>query len=329
MNAEVMQPPQLSTGRLLLLGASSVILCISFLMAVFAPFPLALAIILYGRTKGYLVGAAGLIISFVFALMVYRDLTLFGFYVGVFIFGLGIAEIVLRGFSPIKGMVTFGLSFILTVALGFGFFMQSQNLTPNEFIIQQIEKSSDKIAEQKKAIEQSTDKEAVQVLQLLDRPDLLAKEMVDSFPSYFFMGVFLMLWFNMFLALKSRRLLLSGNDYPYSERNLLNFKVPFGFVVLLAVGLVLAVWGNDLGMSSFGSLETVGMTIIKCLGIFYFFQGFGVLSDLLNFLGIAGFFRTLIVMITILTANYLIAVAGLFDNWFDFRKYFVKRKTED
>ena len=329
MNAQVMQAPQLSTGRLLLLGASSVILCISFIMAVFAPFPLALATILYGRVKGYLIGVAGLIISFLFALMVYRDLTLFGFYVGVFIFGLGIAEIVLRGFSPIKGMVTFGLSFILLVAVGFGFTLKSQNLTPNEFIIQQIEKSSDKIAEQKKAIEQSTDKEAVQVLQLLDRPDLLAKEMVDSFPSYFFMGVFIMLWFNMFLVLKSRRLLLSGNDYPHDERNLLNFKVPFGFVVLLAAGLVLAVWGNDLGIGSFSSLETVGMTIIKCLGIFYFFQGFGVLSDLLNFLGIMGFFRTLIVMIIILMANYLIAVAGLFDNWFDFRKYFVKRKTED
>lgn len=329
MNAQVMQTPQLSTGRLLLLGASSVILCISFIMAVFAPFPLALATILYGRVKGYLVGVAGLIISFLFALMVYRDLTLFGFYVGVFIFGLGIAEIVLRGFSPIKGMVTFGLSFILLVAVGFGFTLKSQNLTANEFIIQQIEKSSDKIAEQKKAIEQSTDKEAVQVLQLLDRPDLLAKEMVDSFPSYFFMGVFIMLWFNMFLVLKSRRLLLSGNDYPHDERNLLNFKVPFGFVVLLATGLVLAVWGNDFGIGSFSSLETVGMTIIKCLGIFYFFQGFGVLSDLLNFLGIMGFFRTLIVMIIILMANYLIAVAGLFDNWFDFRKYFVKRKTED
>jgi hypothetical protein len=34
------------------------------------------------------------------------------------------------------------------------------------------------------------------------------------------------------------------------------------------------------------------------------------------------------VMIVILMANYLIAAAGLFDNWFDFRKYFVKRKTD-
>lgn len=326
MNTEVMQTPQMTTGRLLLLGASSVILCISFIMSVFAPFPLSLAIIMYGRVKGYLVGVLGLVASFLFASMVYGDLTLFGFYFCVLVFAIGVSEIVLRGISPVKGMVAFGMGFILLAASGFGLMMSTFKTTPKEFILQQIQLSADKIAEQKKVVEMSGDKDAIQVLQLLDRPDLLATEMIESFPSYFFMGVFLMLWFNMFLVLKSRRLLFSGNVYPYSEKNLLNFKVPFGFVVVLAIGLAFSVWGNQLGTFPF---ETVGFTIIKCLGVFYFFQGFGVFSDLLNFVGIVGFFRTLIVMLTIFMGSYLIAVAGLFDNWFDFRKYFVKRKTED
>jgi hypothetical protein len=326
MNAEVMPSPQLTTGRLLLLGASSVILCVSFIMSVFAPFPLALAIIMYGRVKGYLTGLAGLALSFLFATSVYGDLTLFGFYMCVLVFGVGIAEIVLRGFSPIKGMVSFGLGFVVLVAGAFSTVMSSLKTTPREFILEQIAKSADKIAEQKKAVEMSGDKDSIQVLQLLDRPDLLAKEMMESFPSYFFMGVFLMLWFNMFLVLKSRRLLFSGNQFPYDEKCLLNFQVPFGYVPILLVGLVLAVWGEKFGTLPF---ETIGFTIIKCLGIFYFFQGFGVFSDFLNFAGIGGFFRTLIVMITIFMGSYLIAVAGLFDNWFDFRKYFVKRKTED
>lgn len=329
MNTEVIQTPQLSTGRLLLLGVSSVVLCISFIMSVFAPFPLALAIILYGRVKGYLVGIVGLLLSLAFALMAYGDLTLFGFYLGVFIFGAIIAEIVDRGVAPIKGMMVFGFTFITLTAAGFGYFVKSQNVTVKDYIIQQIEKSSDKIDIQKKAIEQRNDKESIQVLQLLDRPDLLADEMIESFPGYFFWGVFLMLWFNMFLVLKSRRLLLSGNSYPYSERNLLNFKVPFLFVPVLAVGLVLAIWGDQIGNGSFEFLETLGLNIVKCLAIFYFFQGFGVFSDLLNFLGVVGLFRTLIVMLTVFMANYLIAAAGLFDNWFDFRKYFIKRKTED
>ena len=326
MNAEIVQPPQLSTSRLLLLGVSSVVLCVSFIMSVFAPFPLALAFILYGRTKGFLTGILGLVLSYLFASMIYQDLTLFGFYVGVFLFGFGISEIVSRGISPVKGLVTFGTGFILFMSASFFAIVKSENTTVEQLVLKQIEKSADKLAEQKKMIEQSTQENTVEVLQLLDRPDLIAKEMIESLPGYFFIGVFLMLWFNMFLVLKSRRLLMAGADYPYSEKNLLNFKVPFGFVGLLAVGLILAIWGDKIGLQY---SEMMGYTIVKCLGIFYFFQGFGVFSDLLNFLGIVGFFRSLIVMVVIFMANYLIAAAGLFDNWFDFRKYFVKPKMED
>lgn len=326
MNAEIMQAPQLSTGRLLLLGLCSVVLCISFIVSVFAPFPIALAVILYGRIKGILTGVLGLALTYAFSIYVYSDLTLFGFYLSVFIFGLGIAEIVIRGFSPVKGLVLFGLGFLMTFGGLTYSYIKSQGMTTKQFIIQQIEKSSDKLAEQKKIVEESGEAGSVEVLQMLDKPELMATEIMQAFPSYIFMGVFLMLWFNMFLVLKSRRLLLAANDYPYSEKNLLNFKVPFGFVFLLAAGLALAVWGKDLG---YLHSELVGFTIIKCLGIFYFFQGFGVFSDFLSFLNIVGFFRTIIVMVVLFMANYIIAAAGLFDNWFDFRKYFVKPKIED
>jgi len=215
----------------------------------------------------------------------------------------------------------------LVIVSGIFFFtVKEQGLSVEQFIMKQIELSSDKLAEQKEVIEKSSDKESIQALQLLENPGLLAKELKEAMPSYLFIGVYLMLWFNTFLALKSRRLLLSGNEYAYSEKNLLNFKVPFPFIFLLVLALVLAIWGKDLG---YESLESIGFSLIKCLGVFYFFQGFGVFSDLLNFLGIFGFFRTLLVMVVIFMANYMIAVAGLFDNWFDFRKYFVKQKTED
>ncbi len=324
MNAEVLQTPQLSTGRLVLLGLSSVVLCMSFIMSVFAPFPIALAIILYGRTKGLLIGLLGLVLSFAFSAFYFSDLTLFGFYFCVLIFGFAIAEIVTRGISPVKGLVTFGLGFILILFAGFGAVIKSENMTVQQFVLKQLELSKSKLDQQKKLIEQSTQENAIEILQLLDRPDLIAKELIESLPSYLFMGVFVMLWFNMFLVLKSRRLLLTANEYPYSEKNLLNFKVPFGFVILLAVALVLVVWGKEIG---YQYSEVVGFTIVKCLGIFYFFQGFGIFSDLLTFMGIMGFFRSLIVMVVIFMAYYLIVAAGLFDNWFDFRKYFEKPKN--
>lgn len=323
MNTEVMQPPQLTNKRLLLLGVSSVVLCISFIMAIFAPFPLAMASILYGRTKGFLIGIMGLVLTLGFAQFMYRDSTLTGFYFMVLILGLGIGEIANRGISPVKGIVVLGLSFMtLAGALTFSY-LKSQNVTLEQFIVRELKSSSDKLAEQKEAIAQSSDKNSVELLQLLDRPDLLAKQMIESLPMYFFVGVFVMLWFNTFLALKSRRLLLSGQDHAFSEKNLLNFKVPFAVIYPLIAGLAMAVFGAKFG------LEAWGLIIVQCLGVFYFFQGFGIFSDLLSFLGVRGFFRTLLVMVTIFMANYLIAVAGLFDNWFDFRKYFVKQKTED
>ena len=326
MNAEIVQAPQLSTSRLVLLGLSSVVLCMSFIMSVFAPFPIALAVILYGRTKGLLIGLLGLVLSFAFSAFYFSDLTLFGFYFCVLLFGLGIAEIVTRGISPVKGLVTFGLGFIFILFAGFGAVIKSENLTAHQYVLKQLELSKAKLDQQKKLIEQSSQENSIEILQLLDRPDLIAKELIEALPGYMFMGVFVMLWFNMFLVLKSRRLLLTANEYPYSERNLLNFKVPFGFVILLAFGLVLVVWGKEIG---YQYSDVVGFTIIKCLGIFYFFQGFGIFSDLLTFMGIMGFFRTLIVMVVIFMAYYLIVAAGLFDNWFDFRKYFVKPKIED
>ncbi|HLW56455.1 MAG TPA: DUF2232 domain-containing protein [Bacteriovoracaceae bacterium] len=322
MSTELMQAPQLSTARLLLLGVASVVLCLSFVMSVFAPFPLAMAIILYGRSKGYLTGLLGLGLSFAFALLVYKDLTLFGFYVCIFIFGVSIAEICLRNLKPIKSIVTVGMVFLTLIFGGFFAMIKTQDLTVRGYIVDKIQQSEEWFSAQKEIFEKSPDSGAIQVLELLNNPVKLAEEVIKTFPSTIFIGVFLILWFNTFLILKSRRLLQSGEDFTYSEKSLLHFKVPFGFVGLAIIGLVLAVWGSQLGSPDY---ETLGFTIVKCLGLFYFFQGFGIFNELLNFVGMRGFFRTLIVIFVIFSANYLIAGIGLFDNWFDFRKYLKKR----
>ena len=320
-----MPHPQLSLGRLALLGLSSVVLSASFIMSIFAPFPIALGVIMYGRTKGYIAGFLGALICFALASLLFKDLVLFGFYLCTLLFGFGIAEIVQRGISPVKGLVTFGLLFLALLAGSGAWLLKTQKMTAEQYIVQEIVRNKDKLDEQKQMMEKggSTD---INALAMLDDPKLLASELIHTFPAYIFIGVFVMLWFNMFMVLKSRRLLFSGNDYPHSEKNLLQFQVPFALVPLLIVGLVLAVWGKDLGQLWY---EDAGMNIIKCLGLFYFFQGFGVLSDLLSFLGILGFWRSIVVMAVVFIASTFVAAVGLFDNWFDFRKYFVKPKIED
>ncbi len=325
MSADVMPNPQLSFGRLALLGLSSVVLSASFIMSIFAPFPIALAVIMYGRLRGYAIGALGAMVCFVLASLLFKDLVLFGFYLCVLLFGFGIAEIVQRGIRPVRGLVIFGLLFLTVLSSLGGFFLKSQNLSAEQYIVQQIEQSSDKLEEQKKLIKQSESTD-IEALTLLDNPKLLAKELIKTFPGYIFIAMFIMLWFNMFMVLKSRRLLFAGNDYPHSEHDLLRFQVPFAWISLLVVGLVLATWGQDLGQLWY---EDAGMNIIKCLGLFYFFQGFGVLSDFLSFLGIVGFWRSLLVMSIIFLGSTVVAMAGLLDNWFEFRKYFVKKTKID
>jgi hypothetical protein len=325
MSADVMPNPQLSFGRLALLGLSSVVLSASFIMSIFAPFPIALAVIMYGRLRGYAIGALGAMVCFVLASLLFKDLVLFGFYLCVLLFGFGIAEIVQRGIRPVRGLVIFGLLFLTVISSLGGFFLKSQNLSAEQYIVQQIEQSSDKLEEQKKLIKQSESTD-IEALTLLDNPKLLAKELIKTFPGYIFIAMFIMLWFNMFMVLKSRRLLFAGNDYPHSEHDLLRFQVPFAWILLLVVGLVLATWGQDLGQLWY---EDAGMNIIKCLGLFYFFQGFGVLSDFLSFLGIVGFWRSLLVMSIIFLGSTVVAMAGLLDNWFEFRKYFVKKTKID
>ena len=326
MNSEVMQTPQLTTKRLLLLGASSVVLCMSVIMSVFAPFPLALASILYGRGKGYLIGIVGFVATIVFAYYS-KNTVIYGLSFGTLILGIGVSEIARRGWAPVKSIIVFGLT-LVTLFLGSMFYMQKfGNLDLEKAFVDQLEIVKAQLVQQNGgSLDLSQKDVSIQDLQFWDRTDLWAREIIKELPSTVFYGVFITLWFNMFLVLKSRRLLLSAQDFSHSEKDLMDFKVPFGFVFVLAGGLVLALWGTQLGSVHF---EDLGLNIIKCLAIFYFFQGFGVFSDLLNFVGIGGFFRVLIVVMTIIMAKHLIAIAGLFDNWFDFKKYFVKRKTED
>ena len=294
-------------------------------MSVFAPFPLALASVLYGRTKGLLVGVVGLLICLAVSIYGFKDFTLFAYYLGVFVMGLGMAEIAKRQMNPVKGILIIGFSLYAIIGLSVYSIVSQSGMNLEEFIVSHIDKNSEILVTQKKVIQESQQKDAIEILKVLDNPALMAKELITALPGYLFIGIFISLWFNMFLILKSRRLLLSAETHEYTEKNLLNFKVPFGFVSLLVAGLVLVIWGTEMGWEH---SEFVGFTILKCLGLFYFFQGFGVFSDLLNWLNVVGFFRTIIVMMVIFTAHYLIVVTGLFDNWFDFRKYFIKKIKE-
>ena len=84
--------------------------------------------------------------------------------------------------------------------------------------------------------------------------------------------------------------------------------------------------GADYGLPA-GS-EVIGRNLLYCLGVFYLFQGFGVYNDFLKFLKIGGFIKTLFIAFTLILAAKFLAILGIFDLWFDFRRFFTNLKKD-
>jgi hypothetical protein len=316
---------ELSNGKLFLFGLSSLLLCASIFMSVFAPFPLAMAVVLYGRLKGYLIGLFYWLMSFAFSIFVMKDISLFVFYALVMIFAAFISETFFHKISPKKSLIGFGLSFILGIGILTYGTIQVSNIDVKKFIVSELTKSKERLEEQKELLKKSSEESAFDSLALLEQPELMADNLIKSAPVGVFIGVFFVLWANLMLFLRSRKILFGRDIYPYSENELLAFKMPDNFIWVVIAVFAVAIWGDE--YIKLGSAD-LGMSLLKCIGVFYFFQGFGVLNKLLDFIKLGGIFRTFIVMLTIITVNWLIALVGLFDVFFNFNKLFVKKNND-
>ena len=83
----------------------------------------------------------------------------------------------------------------------------------------------------------------------------------------------------------------------------------------------MTMWGEFLG--EWGPV--MGISLLKILGVFYFFQGFGIYVDFLDHVRIFGFLRSILVVLIVLTANQMLALVGLFDMFVNFRKFLKKK----
>lgn len=308
--------------RLLLMGVASMLLCMSFLMSIFTPLPLAMSVLVYGRSKGHTMITGFWLLNVFLSFGVFEDLTLFVFYSISCLLAVMISELIIRKINPVSGMVKSGLALFTLISLLIIGIIQTQEKSVEELLVVQLQKSSQVLEQQKAMLEkrESDTAESFQLIAMLSQPELLAKEIMKEAPSYVFIGIFLMIWVNLFLCLRMVRM-LAPEVFVYSERDLISFKVPDQFIWLVIIGLVLAIWGVDLGNPWF---PAIGMTVLKCLGIFYFFQGFGIYLDFLDFIRLGGFIRTLLVMITVLSISQVIALFGLFDMFINFRRFFKK-----
>lgn len=322
-NSEVKQPIQFSIARLLMMGVTSVLLCLSFLMSVFTPYPLALSSILYGRNLGIAVAVFASIVCFFVASSLFQDLFLFIFYILAATMALLIAEVIRRDIDPMKGILSIGVSATVLASSALFMTVQVHDKSIKELLVTEFSRIAPLLEAQVKKIKATGTGNTQEIEALLSDPNLLAIEAIKQVPSFFLIGLFVMLWLNTFLMLKSNRLLVMKDNAKFSELDLLKFRMPEYFIWGVVLALICLIWGEGLNLW----LPAVGMTLLKVLGVFYFFQGFGIYIGFLDHIKLKGFFRTLLIVLTVLTANQAIAIIGLFDMFVNFKKFFKEKNN--
>lgn len=310
--------------RWLLLGVTSVILYLSFLLTIFTPYPIVLAGVFYGRRPAYALLACAWILMLLISYWMSKSFFLVGFFSVAMFFAALIMEVVLRNINPVKGVVAIGTSFLVLVGMMVGAATFTRGFSPKEYLVEELQKQKESYEVLQKELLNSPGKNSLEIAAMLDQPEVLATEFLRTAPIYLILAVFITLWTNTFMVLRSRRILYGGNlsKNETTEISLLKFRVPEQFVWAVIVGLVLVVFASNI------ALETLGMMILSALGVFYFFQGFSIFLDFLSKWRVFGFFRLLIVMISVVTASWAFALIGLFDGFFDFRK-FLKKDNKD
>lgn len=309
-------------GRLVMMGVLSTLLCFSLFMTIFTPYPVGLSSVLYGRVRGMITALVGVVTCFIALQAFGQDFSVFFFFIVSMLIALGLGEIVHREINPIKGILAMGsiITFVVSGVIYLGTI--STEKTIKEQLIVEFEKVQPLFEQQKKQIEASGESQPFEIEALFGQPSLLADKVIENAPSYFLMSLFITLWINLFLLLKSDRLVKRMNNSKYGEQYLLNFKMPEQTVWIVIVLLALSMWGDQVGPW----VSVVSLTCLKTLGVFYFFQGFGIYLAFLDFLKITGFIRSFLVVLTVFTAGQILAVVGLADMFINFKKLMVRKE---
>lgn len=321
---------RLTYGKLAFLCIISLALSVVGPLAIFAPLPMAIAFLMYGKLKTFSIVAFLSITTFVLSMTPNfpKD---FAYYGVILIFSsilaVSIASIVTNGEHPVKGLLKrgfliFGCLFALVVLA---------ELVSSTPLVDQIEAYVNKgIAEFKthptyKEITQAGGEKAALIEQALNNPKEALTEFYRWVFSAVFVGVFFVLWLTLFMLLRNGVVWKQVHNYQYGLKDLVKFKVPEFFVYIIVFGLALFLGGEYFGGKT---LEVIGGNILYCLGVFYFFQGMGLYLDFLSFVKITGILRNVLTIMTIFFAFRIVAIAGLFDLWVNFRKYFKKNEGD-
>ncbi len=321
---------QLTTGKLLFLALISLLLSVAGPLFVFAPVPLSIAFLLYGKGKTWgLIGATVVIIlagSYAFANVASVRMMSIYFLVASVVAFLT-ARVVWKKENPVSGLLKNGFSVFAIMALIFGAFVLVSGKSTVDIFTESVVLVGDSLKTSKGFDEFLAEggEQAVAMKYIIDKPKEVAITVLKMTFAIAFVGTFFIFWISQFMLMRNSLIWRQFYEYPYKMKDLVRFKVPEHFVYALIVAMALIPLGTYVLQNEV--VETIGWNVVYSLGIFYFFQGFGIVSDALDTYGIFGFFRSIIVILSIFMGYQAVTILGIADIWIDFRK-FLKKKNK-
>ncbi len=321
--------PETTFGMLIILMVISVLLSVAFPFTIFSPVPLTIAFLLFGRWLTWL-------FALIFASTLWYVSSkylkvppeyLTSTYVVVTIVAALISEVINFNVNPSKGLVLAGAGFALLLSLAIvgskGFDLKATKteiqVTVDKFIEEQKEKKANK-----ELIASGTE-EGKMFEKVISRKGEISDMIFNYLPSIIVVMAFFSVWTNLFTVLGISKIWRYKKHYEFTRRDLVAFKTPDFFIYPLIVALVLVI-GDGHFVGKTGVL--FGGNFLYSLGIFFLFQGFGIYYDFLTFARIGGFFKSILILITIISAYQFLALLGMFDMWINFRKFFIKKNNE-
>lgn len=319
---------QLTNAKLFLLLMIG--FALSTVLPMFAAIPLTLSFLFYGPLKTSLAGL-GILVVILAAAMSFPVLSFFKegalFFFGAFGFAWIVQLIVEKNENPADGFIKRGLALFLTIVFIFGLMLALSGKSYTHLIGELVDQQVVYLQNFLNANRAELDGEQLRSMEdLIKAPSEIVTEFVNYSFSAAFFAVILNLWVTLFIVLKNALVWKNFKNYDYEVRDLLKFKAPFPLVFVLVSALILVLVGERVAGQW---LEVVGENLLYCLGLIYFFQGMGVFLGSLNFLKVKGFMRAAFCLLAIVYGHKMIALVGIFDNWFDFSRMLEKKNEGD
>ena len=314
-----------TAAKLLFLMILAVAFCSSVILGFLTPVPLVIAALLYGRLA--MLGLSVLMIVGFAALSVTAGFPWFfaGAFFVAFLFAFLVSEIIYRNINPVKGLIYSGLIVVVLSGLSILAFEKNSAKSLRDVMSEPVTKMVAELKREKakQNLAAEDEKSTDMVIANLEN---FSKNFYSSLPSSVFIVSYFGLWISLCASLRNTIVWRYKVHYSYALKDLIQFKVPDFFVFPLILSLVLYL-GVDYGLPPISAV--IGENLLYCLGVLYLFQGFGVYSDFLKYLRIGGWVKLMFVSFTLFLAPMFLAILGMFDLWFDFRRFFTNSKKDE